>query len=199
MTKLWAVWETEYPDRGVVAVEANSMESAKRAYEQDGFKDGTAALNAFPLTMANEPEPLPGVSAEQLADVLKAGYRSILREADEWRPLANHVLGLMRLAREEERRALPCPVCTEGPMVRWCACCGEGVAPPSEKTMKVLFDVGKALESLKHRDVDGHECWCFLWPDEKPHCEAKQEKDPNTQCAQAQAALLAAKPYLGPS
>ena len=101
---LWVVWETEYPGNGAVGVEADSEADAKLVYERAGFKDGTAALSVQPLTMAPitprsaaEQRPLE-LTTEELADVLKAGHRAVIREADEWRPLAGHVLGLMKLA-----------------------------------------------------------------------------------------------------
>lgn len=54
----------------------------------------------------------------------------------------------------------------------------------------------EALLALKHRDVDGHPCWCFLWPDEVPHCEANDPKNPNAGCAKAQGTYTALQPYL---
>lgn len=127
MKKLWVVWETEFPDNGAIGVEADSADAAKLAYERAGYKDGTTALSAQPLTLASEFEGKV-LTVEELAGVFKAGHRAIIREADEWRPLANHVLGLIALARKD----LPCPSCTEGPMVQWCAVCGHGTAPPNK-------------------------------------------------------------------
>lgn len=109
MKKLWAVWETEYPDHGCVGVEAESEEAAKLAYEHAGFKDGTSALTAQRLTLAapklapaqTGEKPLSDLTTEELAGILKAGHRAIISEGDEWRPLADHVLGLMALARQE--------------------------------------------------------------------------------------------------
>lgn len=101
MTKLWVVWETEYPESGCVAVEGEFAEDALSAYVNGGFKDGTAALSIYPLTLSLPKTAIEGANVEELAKVLKAGYRAILREADDWRPLANHVLQLMALARHE--------------------------------------------------------------------------------------------------
>ena len=44
----------------------------------------------------------------------------------------------------------------------------------------------QAILLLKHRDIDGHPCFCFLWPDEDPHCEAETGND---NCRQVQEAL----------
>jgi hypothetical protein len=41
----------------------------------------------------------------------------------------------------------------------------------------------QALLGLKHRDVDGHPCFCLLWPDEESHCEEQEH------CVRAQKAL----------
>jgi hypothetical protein len=38
------------------------------------------------------------------------------------------------------------------------------------------------LGDSRQRVVDGRPCWCFLWPDEDPHCEAPT----NTWCRDAQ-------------
>lgn len=35
---------------------------------------------------------------DELAESLRNGYRNIILEADEWRPLADHILALMDLA-----------------------------------------------------------------------------------------------------
>lgn len=55
--------------------------------------------------MFSETKPLSELTVEELAAALKAGHRAIIREGDEWRPLAQHVLGLMKLAREERLSA----------------------------------------------------------------------------------------------
>lgn len=138
---------------------------------------------------------LAGITGERLAEVLKAGHRSIIREADEWRPLGEHVLGLIQMARKETREEQEtCPDCTEAPMVKWCVACGHGMSVhPAADLLKAAAE---ALLLLKHRDVEGHPCWCFLWPDEEPHCEAKAAKDPNTHCARAQTVFAALQPYL---
>lgn len=41
----------------------------------------------------------------------------------------------------------------------------------------------QALLGLKHRDIDGHPCFCLLWPDEESHCEGQEH------CVRAQEAL----------
>lgn len=38
------------------------------------------------------------MNVDEMAEILKAGFRSNIVEADEWRPLASHVLSLMKLA-----------------------------------------------------------------------------------------------------
>jgi hypothetical protein len=38
---------------------------------------------------------------DELADIVKTGHRSIIREADEWRPLASYILGLHALLTKE--------------------------------------------------------------------------------------------------
>lgn len=43
----------------------------------------------------------------------------------------------------------------------------------------------QALIGMKHRDIDGHPCWCFMWPDEGEKCEATVG---GTHCQRAQAA-----------
>jgi hypothetical protein len=37
---------------------------------------------------------------DELAAVLKAGYRSIILEADDWRPLADHVISLIEVMKD---------------------------------------------------------------------------------------------------
>lgn len=44
----------------------------------------------------------------------------------------------------------------------------------------------QAILLLKHRDVNGEPCFCFLWPDEDPHCEAETGND---ACRQVKEAL----------
>lgn len=44
----------------------------------------------------------------------------------------------------------------------------------------------QAILLLKHRDVGGEPCFCFLWPDEDPHCEAATGND---ACRQVKEAL----------
>ncbi len=51
----------------------------------------------------------------------------------------------------------------------------------------------EALKKLRHRTQDGVPCWCFLWPDEVPHCEAATV---NEQCRDAKEALAAAEGVL---
>lgn len=43
-------------------------------------------------------------SRDQIAEALKAGHRGIILEADEWRPLADHVAGLMAIAYKAGRK-----------------------------------------------------------------------------------------------
>uniref|UniRef100_A0A6M3JVF6 Uncharacterized protein n=1 Tax=viral metagenome TaxID=1070528 RepID=A0A6M3JVF6_9ZZZZ len=47
---------------------------------------------------------------DQLAEALRVGYRSIIREADEFRPLADHVLALIEreVRAQRERDAQKC-------------------------------------------------------------------------------------------
>jgi len=101
MQKLWVVWETDYPDNGSVGVEAESEEAAKLAYERGGFKDGTAKLSVAHLTLALPSSKVVETTTEELAGILKVGHRAPILEADEWRPLADHVLGLMKLTRRD--------------------------------------------------------------------------------------------------
>jgi hypothetical protein len=70
-----------------------------------------------------------GLTTESLVGSLR-GHRAPIVEADEWRPLAKHVLDLMRLAQKDTREDLACPKCTESPMTSWCECCGYGKPPP---------------------------------------------------------------------
>ncbi len=42
-------------------------------------------------------------TAEELGGVLRAGYRAIIVDIDEWRPLADHVLALIRAAAQAAR------------------------------------------------------------------------------------------------
>jgi hypothetical protein len=46
---------------------------------------------------------LLGVTRDELANTLEASYGVIIKEANEWRPLADHVVGLVILALEKER------------------------------------------------------------------------------------------------
>jgi len=101
MQKLWVVWETDYPNNGSVGVEAESEEAAKLAYERAGFKEGTAKLSVAHLTLALPNSKSVETTTEELAGILKVGHRAPIVEADEWRPLADHVLGLMRLVRRD--------------------------------------------------------------------------------------------------
>jgi hypothetical protein len=39
-----------------------------------------------------------GTSRDQIAETMKRGHKSIILEADEWRPLADHIAGLMAMA-----------------------------------------------------------------------------------------------------
>lgn len=51
----------------------------------------------------------------------------------------------------------------------------------------------QALLGLKHREIDGHPCWCFMWPDEGEKCEAQLG---GTHCQHAQDAFLASEVLL---
>lgn len=50
-----------------------------------------------------EAEELLDVNSAELAKVLRTGHRAVIIEADEWRPLADHVLELVQLALERSR------------------------------------------------------------------------------------------------
>lgn len=41
---------------------------------------------------------LLGTTTDKLADILRTGFRAMVVEGDEWRPLARHVAGLVALA-----------------------------------------------------------------------------------------------------
>jgi hypothetical protein len=105
---LWAVWETEHPENGVVGVQAASEADALRAYESAGYKDGTAALSASTLVVAApggaKAQNFEDPSTEELAKILKAGHGAIIRETRTWWSIAEHVLGLMRIARAQAFR-----------------------------------------------------------------------------------------------
>lgn len=47
---------------------------------------------------STEAEQLLGVSRDELAEILRSSHRAVIVEADEWRPLAGHVLELVQLA-----------------------------------------------------------------------------------------------------
>ena len=59
--------------------------------------------------------------------------------------------------------------------------------PRAIETAEARVEVLKqAILLLKHRDVGGEPCFCFLWPDEDPHCEAATGND---ACRQVKEAL----------
>lgn len=49
----------------------------------------------------NTMTPEEQMTRDELAKALEAGYSQIIREADEWRPIADHMLAALRTAREE--------------------------------------------------------------------------------------------------
>lgn len=86
-------------------------------------------------------------------------------------------MATLRVRLEEARKDLRMKGC-------WRDCpCEPRRVETAEARVEVLR---QAIMLLKHRDIDKHPCFCFLWPDEEPHCEAESGND---VCRQVQEAL----------
>lgn len=61
--------------------------------------------------------PAEQAARDELAKALKAGYGPIILEADEWRPIADHMLAAIEQARRQEREA--CAMIADAPEWDW--------------------------------------------------------------------------------
>lgn len=57
-----------------------------------------------------------GQTSDEFAQTLRAGYRSMIVEADEWRPLAAHIFALVSRTLITSRRG--CPKCEADEILR---------------------------------------------------------------------------------
>jgi hypothetical protein len=98
-------------------------------------------------------------------------------EPDQVPNAVANAMATLRVRLAEARKDLRMKAC-------WADCKCE---PRRLSTAEARVDVLKqAILLLKHRDVNGEPCFCFLWPDEEPHCEAQTGND---TCRQVKEAL----------